>query len=338
MILSYRARRILKTAAVVGLLVLLAAAVAWSIWFVWLERFVIYTRDGTVLDFGISQQPGQGEIAVEPEPEETVSIYYDDGSAAIADTELKQLVGYYVDTQMLQTDMSTVREKIKTLPAGTPVMLDVKSIYGSFYYSSAVSQQRNTELDIQGMDQLIKALDESGMYLIARLPAFRDYHYGLHHVSDGLPVSAGYLWMDENYCYWLNPAKEGTMTYLIGIVTELRGLGFDEVVFTDFCFPETDEIVFMADKAQTLATAAQTLVTTCATDTFAVSFAGEDASLSLPVGRSRLYFTGVAAADAAAIAQTTGVENTAVQLVFLTEYHDTRFDVFSVLRPFSSAH
>lgn len=338
MIISYRTKRILRNIALILLALALVATAVWGIWFLWLERFVIYTRDGAKLNFNLWEQPAVGDAAVEPEPEGTVSIYYDDGSAAIADTELKQLTGYYIDTAALQKNISELQQQIRNLPAGTPVLLDVKSSYGNSNYSSTVSDRYNSDINTQAVDELIKLLDTNGMYLIARLPAFRDYYYGWPTVPNGLLTSQGYLWTNPQNFYWLNPTKEGTMTFLIQTVTELRSLGFDEVVFTDFTFPDTDEIVFSGDREQTLADAAQTLVTTCATDTFAVSFTTEPGALSLPTGRSRLYFENVAAADAAATAQLTGVENAAVQLVFLTEYHDTRFDVFSVLRPFSSAH
>jgi hypothetical protein len=44
------------------------------------------------------------------------------------------------------------------------------------------------------------------------------------------------------------------------------------------------------------------------------------------------------ATEAAAIARDSGIADTAINLVFLTENHDTRFDVYSVLRPLSAAH
>jgi hypothetical protein len=44
------------------------------------------------------------------------------------------------------------------------------------------------------------------------------------------------------------------------------------------------------------------------------------------------------ALQAADAAQSSGIADTAVNLVFLTELHDTRFDVYSVLRPIAGAH
>ena len=336
MIFSYRTRQIIKNVAVILLVVLLVLALVLSCWFVWLDRYVVYTRDGVKLDFNLSGfAPG---VRPERPEKETVSIYYNEGDDTInTSTELTQMIGYYVDAAALEEDITAVRDQLKQLPSGTAVMVDVKSIYGNFFYSSSVSDKRNSNIDTAAMDSLIKLMQTNELYAIAKLPALRDYYYGLNHVPDGLPLPGGYLWMDEDYCYWLNPASDGTMTYLAQIIVELRNLGFDEVVLDDFYFPDEDDIVFKGDKDEAIAKAAETLVTACATETFAVSFVGQKASFPLPQGRSRLYLENVAAADTAGAAMGSGIENTAVNLVFLTEVHDTRFDVYSVLRPLSAA-
>ena len=201
-----------------------------------------------VFDKTITETFPAGDLAQKKE-ETAVSIYYNEGENAIQTShELTQLVGYYADSAALEESASTVLALVKELPVSTPVMIDVKSPKGAFYYSSSISNKRDSYIDTATMDQLIAYLDDSQMYAIARLPALRDYEYGLNHVSDGLPTAGGYLWADEDYCYWLNPSSQGTITYLISIVAELKALGFDEVVFDDFYFPETDKIVLTATK------------------------------------------------------------------------------------------
>ncbi len=340
MTIPYRTARALKKGAVTLLALALVAALLWGLWFLWLGRFVVYTRDrGAILDFNQSLEFGPGELAVRPEQSGSVSIYYNEGENAInTSTDLVQMTGYYIDTQTLMDGADAIRAQLQNLPAGTPVMLDVKSIYGNFYYSSNVSDKRASGIDAAAVDELIAYLDSKGLYAIARLPALRDYYYGLHHVPDGLPTKGGYLWMDEDYCYWLDPTSQGTVTYLRDIITELKNLGFDEVVFYDFYFPDTSQIVFDGDKTQALNDSAKTLVDTCTTDNFAVSFVKQAADFTLPEGRSRLYMEGVAAGSADSIAQQSGLADPAVNLVFLTDVHDTRFDAYSVLRPLSSAH
>lgn len=339
MTIPYRTRRVLKRLGIGVVTVLTLAVVAWLCWMLWLGRYVIYTRDGGArLDFGRSSLDIAGDPAPKPEPVTPVPIYYNEGENALnVSRELTQIMGYYVTAKDLEGDISAVKTKLQTLEKGTAVMVDVKNIQGGFFYSSGIHDIRAKSIDTGAMDELLDYLQLSDLYTIARLPAFRDYYYGLDHVPDGLPTAGGYLWMDDDRCYWLSPASQGTMAYLVEIVNELKALGFDEVVFTDFRFPDTNEIVFKSDKNEALAQAAQLLVKTCATDSFAVSFTGA-ASFPVPEGRSRLFVTGADASDASAIAENSGLENPQVRLVFLTDLHDTRFEAYSVLRPLSSAN
>ena len=341
--IPYRTRSMLKRLGITGLILLLVSVLVLFFWFVWLQRFVIYTRDqGAVLDMNASQVWEGGQLAVAPQQGETVPIYYNEGENALNVTrELTQIVGYYADQAALQKGIDTVLEQVKALPRGTPVMLDVKNTKGAFFYSSSVGEQRHSKIDPAQMDELIQTLHKNGNYLIARLPALRDYYYAVGHTKDGLPTKKGYLWVDRTdggYYYWLNPGKEGTQEFLLNIINELRVLGFDEVVFDQFQFPNTKEIVFSGDKAETLNKAAQILVTAGATETFTVSFVGKSSDFVLPQGRCRLYLEDVGAAEADIVAQGTGIEDLSRQLVFLTQVHDTRFDKYSVLRPLEGAH
>ena len=335
--LSYRTKQVLKTLSIILLVTLAVGALVYLSWFTWLERYVIYTRDqGAVLDMQMDPQVPVGEVAVAPE-EETISIYYNEGENAInTSKELTQIVGYYADAQLL-ADMTLVQQQVALLETGTAVMLDVKDEKGRFFYSSSVSADRRSAIDPQAMDALISQLDQKGMYLIARLPAFRDYSFGLSHTENGLFVSSGaYLWADADYCYWLDPTKQGTITYLAEIVSELKSLGFDEVVFDNFTFPPTDNLKFSGDRVQTLNETASTLVTSLADQNFAVSFVAPEGFVP-PEGRTRVYLPGTVAAQAAAAAQAMNMPDPAVGVVFLTENHDTRFNEFSVLRPLDSA-
>lgn len=336
MIIPYRIRCILKRIGI-GFLVLLAiSAVLLLYYFADQGQYVVYTRDGVVIDRTRSSKNLTGQPVVRQDLE-PVNIYYHDGSALQDNkAELAPIIGYYITAEELEDDIEAVRAQIKKLPPKTPVMVDVKSIYGNFFYSSAVSENRNSDMDTAAMDSLIQELCSSGCYAIARLPALRDMLYGLHHVADGLPVAAGYLWMDPEGCYWLNPSSDGTQVYLANIANELKGLGFDEVVFADYYFPDTQSIVFKDDKQKALEDAAQTLVNSCTTDSFTVSFTVKD-YFNAPRGRSRMYLENAAAAEAEALAGQFGFENPDVRVVFLTTVHDTRFDEYSVLRPISNA-
>ena len=340
MTLSYRTRRGLRNLGIGALIALLIGIVIWMIWIIWLDRFVVYTRDGAQLNF--DQPPGQfsGEEALPPVPGETISIYYNDGENVVDLTnELTQMKGYYADTEALRESVALVREQIETLPSGTAIMLDMKNSAGYFHYSTTVGGETSDRIDIEAMDSLLEYLRSTDLYTIARIPAFRDYHFGLNNVPFGLPLKSGIgLWMDSTGCYWLNPQSDGTLNYLIQIVNELKGLGFDEVVFTDFCFPATDQISFSGDRAAAINKAAADLATICTSGSFCVSFISNDPLFVLPEHRCRQYRSGVAAIDVSSEAAASGVPDPTINLVFLTETNDTRYDDYSVMRPLDNAH
>ena len=337
MIIPYRTQRVLKRILAVLLALAVVAVAACACWFVWAQRYIIYTADGQAqLNFDLPPL-SQGQPAEEPEDVD-VTIRFDTEETIVGpSTELVQMTGYYVEPDALK-NLATVKAQIQALPAGTPVMMDVKNIYGGFYYSTGVSTARSENVDTKEVDALIKQLNQSGAYVIARFPALRDKAYGLEHDEDGVfHSSRGYLWVDEEGCYWLNPSREGTLSYITRIVTELKGLGFDEVVLADFQVPRADNTYFEGDRDEAIASAAKTLLSSCGSEYFAVSFTGS-AGFPLPEGRARLYVETASAAEVESLAQQSGLADPMTQLVFLTENHDTRFNDYSVMRPISAAH
>lgn len=340
--LTYRTRRRLQRAGIIALAVVLASTAIWACWLVWLERHIVYSRDGAVIDFELtSRDPGEGQLALPPEDQENVSVYYNDGSDVSAlDISLRQISGYYITSDMLASDLDTIRATVAALPVGSAVMMEVKTIKGTFNYTTGIEGASLTSsVNTAGVDTLIEEIAARNLYFIASTPAFRDRAFGLEHPNYGLPYIGGNgaLWVDESSCYWLDPTKDGTLNYLTQVATELRMRGFDEVLFTDFRFPETDQVDFSRDKEFAIRNASADLVEACATERFAVSFLASDSTVEPVAGRSRLYLSGVDAQEAAATAAAYTVEDPAINLVFLTDSYDTRYEICSVLRPMDSA-
>ena len=336
--IPYRTRLRLQRIGVVALFVLLLMILAWFCWVLWLERYVIYTDDGAVINFEISSERLSGVEAKPPVSDHTVDIYFNEGDNAIeTQTELVQMAGYFVTVDDLVQDFNGIREKLLSLPTGTPVMMDMKSRYGYFYYPSNIEGvQFSSSVNVEEMGKLIDELRLRGLYLIAKVPAYRDYLYGLNHTDNGLPVKGGYLWMDDEGYYWLKPKANGTMGFLTSIILELKEIGFHEVVLCDFTFPVTDRIVYSGDKQEDLITAANTLVTSCSSNFFTVSFI-VDATFPLPEGRTRMYVENVSAQNVGYTANQVDLADPEIKLVFIAATNDTRYNDYSVLRPLSSA-
>lgn len=337
--ISYRTRKRLTGLGITALVVAIVAVVLWVCWMIWVSRYMVYHRDGPRLEFDLPENTATGVIAQPPVEKEPVKVVYDEPEIDVPVVEVVPtgITGYYID---LEQDTAQIMEQLDKLDKGTAVLLDVKNTRGEFFFTSKVSDKHPKEMDIEQMDQLMDYLLSSDLYLIARLPAFRDYHFGLNNVSCGLPRKGGNgsLWLDDTNCYWLDPTKDGTLEYLSQQVMELRLKGFDEVVFTDFRFPYTEKIEFEGDQAQAISDASTTLVERLTTDGFFVSFQSEEVTFPLPTGNSRLYLADIPAAEVATIVEQVLIPDPSLHLLFLTTVNDTRFDEYCVLRPLENAY
>ncbi len=335
MAIPYRTRRRLQRLGTLGLALLVLFLFAWLCWVIWVERYIIYTEDGARIDFDLNPQIPMGEIAQPPVPGEGPEIHYNEGENAVnTSTDLLQMSGYYISYDLLKTDFENVKAKVLALPTNTPVMIDVKGGHG-FYYSSQLSDAViNTTLDVKAVDELISAMRQKNLYLIARFPAFQDYHFSLNHVTAGIPFTGGggALWMDDDRCYWLKPKDSVTLGYLTSIILELRGLGFNEVVLDKFWVPTGTRVAYSGDAVADVAEAANKLLTSVTTNSFTLSFTVSSPTFALPEGRCRMYLVNVPARDVEITASQATITEPQIRMVFIADSNDTRYDAYGVLR------
>lgn len=335
MSIPYRTRRRLNRLGTVLLVLLLIACLAWLCWVIWLQRYVVYSDDKAYLNFDLSANEVSGQVARPPEAAKTISIYYNEGADAVnVEGELTTLNGYYITSDDFQENIDAVLLQVERLPAGTAVMIDMKGPFGSFFYSSKLSEAViSQKTNIDQVATLVKRMKSKGFYTIARISAFRDKTYGENHVSNGLYLlNRRGLWMDKGGMYWLDPTNAAVTNWISSVAMELRDMGFNEVLLDDFCFPDSDQYIFNGDKAEALQKAAATLMSTCSATNFTLSFCVSDPAFTLPEGRSRLYLKDIDASAIAAKAAQVTFEDPEIRLVFLCDTGDTRYDEYSVLR------
>ena len=341
MTLTFRTRRRLKGLFIALLSLTMAFILAWLGWVVYLERYIIYTRDGVVLNLDLDlDQYDEGVVATPPDANETVPIFYNEGSnAQEMNAELTQLWGYYISFDDLAKDINACRDQLALLPAGTPVMIELKSGYGKFHYSTSVpGAELSDSLNIAEVDSLIQDLRSRNLYLIAKVSAFRDRAYGLKNVPQGIyHVNKKGLWPDNNNCYWLNPTNPTVLSYISSIVQELKEMDFDEVLLADFSVPVSDKVYFKEDRTEALKNAANTIIESCGSEYFTVSFGVTSSTFPLPEGRTRMYLSGVEAQNVGAVIAQSKVENAEIRIVFLADTNDTRYDEYGVMRPLSAS-
>lgn len=330
MSISYRTKQTLRRGFSLAGTIVAATAVVLICLLLWLQRFVVYTDMGARLDFdrSLSARPQL------PEPIElpAVSLTYADGDYQ---QQLQQLRGYYITEAALQAidseeALQDMLKKLHQLPAGTPVYLTLKNYRGYFFYSSAVSNHISVLYKTELMDALLRELRQSDLYLIAAVPAFWDYAAVVDVPSRGLKTASGSLYADSgahSTGHWLDPSSDSVQSYLAAVINELKNKGFDEVVLTHFCFPDSDTVVFDGDRQAALKQCADALLSACADETFTLSFASDDPAFSLPEGRCRLYLTNVAPENAQAAQALAAVEDKRRYLVFLATETDSRYDL-----------
>lgn len=338
--ISYRSKLRLR-AALIGLaiaLVLLAAAAVGV--FIYLHRYIVYTPDGARLDLdGGLRSALETDFDVEasksaPAPVPGATLAEGSELEEPAKT-LEQINGWYADGAMLAAP-SRIREAVSGLTEPAAVCVDVRSIYGNFYYSSAIAgAQTSSSVDPPAVDDLLRDLASTPeVYLIAWLPAFRDSSWALAELDCALSLRSGALWMDSEGCYWLDPSDDQVIARLESIIQELESLGFDEVVLSDFAFPDDPAIVFEGDRSQALLDAAQKLRENLdQSEDIKLSFSTRDSALA-PYA-DRFYYRDLDGAEIPAL--TDALEGAFPDLhnclVFLTDSRDTRFESFGRLKP-----
>lgn len=328
--IPYRTRvrlRKLGIALIIAAVLLLLTAIGLVIY---LQRFLVYSADGVRLEFSPAATQTDTPQKLEPLPDAQIVV---DTSAESDTSAISRLTGIYVTVDMLG-DTDAILDAVQQTEGQVAVLLDVKSIYGNFYYSTGLSgAETSSSVDTAAVDQLIADLNANGrVYLIARVPAFRDSAYALAHQSSGLPLENGALWMDSDSCYWLDPADSLVLSYLQDIIRELESLGFDEVVFTDFAFPASENISYDGDRFAAVLDAAQRLRSNVTGDAL-LSLVTTDASLASYA--DRVYLTTDDGAQVQSLTQSFAdvYDTLEDHIVFLTDSRDTRFAQYGLLRP-----
>lgn len=334
--ITYRQKLFLKRTVKVLLILLAILIIGLLIFLQYVERYVIYTADGAVIDYNRSSQ----KLVVVPQQTATtppaidVEISYETANPSTSDTE--PIKGVYITNQQLQ-DVAALSDSLQALESDVPVMLELKDIRGYFYYNTAIAGAEKADVDTDAVSQLITTLHRQGHNLIALIPAFSDYSFALKNLSCGLPLSNGALWVNEDNCYWLDPANDTVADYLQQIARELSSMGFSEVVFEDFYFPASQNIEYASDltRSEIIANAARKLSDFFAGSNLTISFSTDGTDFSTDGLTGRLYIDN---ADAAQLEWFTSAYNTLnpqTQLVFITNSKDTRFDGYSIMSPLS---
>ncbi len=333
--IPYRNKLLLKKIFRISLIALAVTLVLAVALLIYLEPYFVYDRTGAHLSYGVQAESTETTKIKDDSHIEPPEIIYLDKTPEVQ--TLAEMGGYYITTSMLQTP-EKVLEQLKTLHEPCAVMIELKSIFGNFYYSTGIGGAETASIDTNVVDEIIKYLRDNGFYMIASVAAFSDYNFALANQTSGLPLKNGALWMDENGCYWLDPASDTVISYLMQITRELATLGFREVAFSDFRFPSSNNIHYPSELTgtQIVQNAAQQLTDFFKGSNIIVSFSIDDTQFPAEACNGRLYISDVDGSKVERFTQTYASFENLTEVVFLANSRDTRFDELALLRPLMS--
>lgn len=114
------------------------------------------------------------------------------------------------------------------------MVIDIKNDEGVVTYK----MQSDTVLEIESgiryirdIDALVDKLHEKGIYLIARIVAFKDPYLAEKKPELSLKTKSGEIFRDKNKEAWVNPYNKEVWDYLIEVGTQAAEAGFDEIQF-----------------------------------------------------------------------------------------------------------
>lgn len=246
---SYRGRASgKKIALVIVLLVLLLASAAYLV----LQDYIVYHSDGSVslelpFRFQEEQQDTTDQPSEEEDPSATQIEILPTEEELIWDAPLK---GKIVAPQELTKDT------FKTLAdeGYTGVVVELKGFNGMYEVQSDYAKEQAILEDAVTKASLKAALSQRGsMNAIAVINCFHDSFAAYGDMAGaGICQKSGYIWYDNLRSHWLDPYKEGTITYLSDVMAEALSLGFQELVLTDFTYPTEGKLSLIDDSYRTV--------------------------------------------------------------------------------------
>ena len=173
---------------------------------------------------------------VGPDKNRTVSLrIVDENNPALPGREAVKVRGIYISGPMAGS--TELFQNILDSAAGTEintVVIDFKDDQGRITCpvdSPVASEIGACRPYVQDMKELIASLKERGLYVIARVVAFRDPWLAEKKPEWSLHLADGSLYRDRQGMAWVDPYRKEVRDYLVEVGTEAKEAGFDEVQF-----------------------------------------------------------------------------------------------------------
>lgn len=224
--------------------------------FNYMQKFIVYDKDGLRLRLPIMAQTGESVEAL-PEEEELVFTPLDNVEIVVDEPD-------YADVDLAKRDLGPIHARYVSAESMSAenlryfafdldkqgqdaMILQLKTSGGYLSYQSEVpltdSYGVNGSADIRAS---VLEMKEKDIYLVAELSCLLDDAMAERNVPLALKNSVGGVLTDGSGS-WLDPRNQGVRDYLTALLTEVAAMGFDEVLLSGLSHPRAADINYSQD-------------------------------------------------------------------------------------------
>jgi hypothetical protein len=135
------------------------------------------------------------------------------------------------------------------------LVIDVKGDRGLIAYQSAIPLARavgaQTTITVPDLRGLLRALQDKGIYTIARIVVYKDHPLALARPDLAVKTPQGGIWRDREHLAWSDPFNKEVWDYNIAVAVEVAQQGFDEIQFDYVRFPDAPGLAFARPSTET---------------------------------------------------------------------------------------
>jgi hypothetical protein len=128
------------------------------------------------------------------------------------------------------------------------LVIDIKGDRGLVPYPSQVAEATlcgaRGVTTVRDMHAMAAQLKQKGVYLIARIVAFKDDLLAEAHPDWSVKTADGKVFRDREHLAWIDPFRREAWDYLLDLAEEAAAMGFDEIQFDYVRFPDSRDAHF----------------------------------------------------------------------------------------------
>ncbi len=228
-------------------LFLLILALMVGIWvFYNMQKYIRYEKDGLYLDFSESEMEAEEPVEdlsflAPPVTNAQIVVEMPDFSTMenMVTSKLKDIQALYIAEDKMTAQNIAYYPSIlsESQVKYNCLVMNIKSIDGYLRYYSTIPMAGSYGVNgTESLKEVLGTLKDYGLWLVAEVSCLGDSAMAVRNSPISLKnPNGGVLTNSEGS--WLDPYNSATRDYIVDLMRELKEMGFDEVLLTNFCLP-----------------------------------------------------------------------------------------------------